>query len=79
LLERHTGRRRLREHDGHRDDPLQSSVVLGHARVHLLKRRDCAPRIRPRLPRPRGYQLGRCDQPVSLTMRSEIVTSSAKS
>ncbi len=51
LLQRHTGRRTPREHDGQVvDDPLEYPLVLRCAGVHLLERRDGACRLRPRLP-----------------------------
>ena len=37
LLERHTGRRRPREHDGKVRDPVELPLVLGCAGVHLLE------------------------------------------
>jgi transposase len=49
LLERHTGRRRLREHRwAGGDDRPQRPLVLGRPRVHLLERRDGARRLRSR-------------------------------
>jgi len=61
LLARHTGRRRPRDHDGQVATALKYPLVLGWPGVHLLERRGRAPRLRPRLPRPRDHQLGRHD------------------
>ena len=53
LLQRHTGRRRPRVHDG-QVITIRSNLplVLGCVRVYLLERRGGARGLRPRLPRP---------------------------
>ena len=58
LLERHTGRIRLREQRPGGDDPLECALVLRLPRINLLERRGGARRVRSRLPRPTRCRLG---------------------